>query len=344
MLGDNYAGNDLSESYQFLGDPEGIETGQDISGTAPPGSDGVGAVVSQPGLYIGQKVEGVQGKVRISVSALSPDGAAVAVGAMDAVTLEGTGGQNLALMSGAGSEAPTAGRVLATYFEAPSGAFYPLVNVDGEGTVYLDNLMICPAEEDTCYDVTNNPLGLMGVLNTDPIAGDLSGGVSDGMLLDLNNDAEGENGFNAPEANADANNFATAGAAGSISLPANADGLSNFSVFVSGFQAPGMLEVNCFAQNATGAGADTFLALVVSASGVNPQAGDLAFFTTFISGDNISSGWDEVSTFGAIQDGASGVLLTVQNAGNGTINVDDLSAYPVLGTLTTFDATSLGSM
>ena len=98
------------------------------------------------------------------------------------------------------------------------------------------------------------------------------------------------------------------------------------------------MSASVFAQNA-GAPADTFAALVVSAIG----ADGLSFFTVFVSGDNIpADGWAEIETVGAIQDGSSGILVTVQNAGTAGILIDDLSVCEEDSTLATFDANLLG--
>jgi hypothetical protein len=277
------------------------------------------------------------GKVRISAIVSSPDGATVGLGAMDSSVLLPGGGQNLALVQVSGSEVPTEPTLLVTYYTAPSGSLVPIINVDGVGTVTVSDLTVAPCETDLCYGVTMGKLGLLGVVTAAPVAGDMSGGLEGLWQNDF--DTEDEWALVAAEANG-ANNFATAGAPGSISLP-SADGnqLSNISVYAAGFSAPGLMSASVFAQNGGAAGVDTFAALVVSAIG----ADGLSFFTAFVSADNIpADGWAEIETVGAIQDGSSGILVTVQNAGTAGILVDDLCVFEEDSTLATFDANLLG--
>ncbi len=275
------------------------------------------------------------GKVRISVDYAS-DGAGCALGAMDSNTFNGTAGQNLAMISVGGSEVMANG-TLATTFEAVSGEIALFLQVGSAGTVTFSNIQVCAADAATTYAAASGALDLAGVLDGAAIAGDLSGGVAS-LFTNLNSANDTHN----PVTAAAANNFDTPGSDGSIALTAkSADGsLSNASVFATGFEAPGVLRVVCNAQKA--AGGSGFLAVVLSALGATGP--DLAFFTTFVDVPNIASGgWTEVDTYGAVNDGSGGLLVTVQNAGgDSVVNVDDLAVYTVLDTPETFDATLLG--
>jgi len=331
LADETFAGPTVVTFIKAAGDDKDSASVVAVANAVAADAEGVAEMQLQAGIKVLAPVA-VQGKVRISAVVSSPDGATVGIGAFDASVMTANPSQNLALMQVSGAEVPAEPTQLVTYYTAPSGTLYPIINVDGAGTVTVSDLTVAPCETDLCYSPRSGELAL------GDIPGDLSNGTEG--LLQIDFDTEDAWALVAAQVS-EANNFATAGAAGSVMLP-SADGnqLSNISAFATGFSAPGMLSASVFAQNA-GAGADTFLALVVSAIGAGEA--DLSFFTVFISGDNIpADGWLEVETLGTISDGSGGILITAQNAGTAGVIVDDIKVYQEDSTVNDFDANLLG--
>ena len=230
LADESFAGPVVVTFIKAAGDDKDSASVVAAANAVPAAADGVAGIVLEEGLFIvggGVAPIAAAGKVRISAVVSSPDGATVGIGAMDDSVMQG-GGQNLALLQVSGSEVPTEPTLLVTYYTAPSGLLHPIINVDGAGTVTVSDLTVAPCETDLCYGVTMGKLGLLGVVTAAPVAGDFSGGL-DGLWQ---NDFDTEDAWALiPAEVAGANNFATAGAPGSISLPsAGGNELSNVSV------------------------------------------------------------------------------------------------------------------
>ena len=243
---------------------------------------------------------------------------------------------------------------LSVTFAAPTGSAYLVLQAAGgaaAGSVTYDNAAVCAAEQTDCYAPAIGSLGITGFGSASPVEGDLSGGVA-GLTQDINAQA-GTIGFNAATVNA-ANNFETAGTAGSVQLSAAGTSLSNITVGTDFAGGPATVRIACWAQVASSAGQGATAGIVQLVGGsFNPDFTSATNFGTFANVATVGSGWTLIEAATPVQSPAIGLFsLTVQAAISAVdltaadtlaVNIDDLQAYAVDDRPEYFDATLLGS-
>jgi hypothetical protein len=281
------------------------------------------------------------GKVQVSVNTWALQaGAVISVAAVDpAIFVTGANTLTYSVQSGAAVAADSP-RKMSVNFDTSltGGKLRPVVQVVGPGTVEFDNLAVCRANPITRYALGSTKVGLissplLGGSGAD-IAGDLRAGTAGFFLADV-----GSSGlaYTAPVAST-ANNFATAGAAGSLRLAAGAGGVSNMSAGakLAGLDAAITLNATAFAKKVSGSSGFLVLAMV------SPGTGDNG---TYVHNSALSTtAFKEVSVTASFQNTGGSVIVAAQTSDSLVADVDDISVSAVQDVAAYFDATLLGGL